>query len=143
MGGIWSSGKTELIEVKKKSKSKDYQEILEYTLLPCYEIDDIFQQDGASIHRSKDTKEWLNRKGIKTENWPSKSPDMSPIENLWAWIAKRVYGNKPRYETIEELKKAIWKAWDDIPYDLLKKLINSMKDRLLDVVAVGGNSIKY
>ena len=35
---------------------------------------------------------------------------MSPIENLWAWLAKKVYGNKTRYNTIEELKDAIWKA---------------------------------
>ena len=68
---------------------------------------------------------------------------MSPIENLWAWLAKKVYGNKPRYNTIEELKDAIWKAWDQIPNELLKKLINSMKDRLVKVIQNGGNSIKY
>ena len=109
---IWSTRKSELKEVKKKSNSKDYQEILEDALLPCYENGDIFQQDGASIHQSKKTKSWLELKRIIIEPWPAKSPDMSPIENLWAWLAKKVYGNKPRYNTIEELKDAIWKAWD-------------------------------
>ncbi len=44
----------------------------------------LFQQDNASIHCSKSTKEWLRVNGIKFMVWPSRSHCLNPIEKLWA-----------------------------------------------------------
>ena len=142
-GAISKQGVSKLVEVKPKTKALDYIQILEEGLIPIYGDDDIFQQDGAKCHTAKITKEFFEDNLIEVPTWPSKSPDLSPIENIWGWMSRNVYSEKPAYKDVESLKKAIWKAWDEIPDDLIDKLIDSMPKRLKLVIVNGGNTINY
>lgn len=54
----------------------------------------IFQQDGASIHRSNKARNTINAWGIKLLDWPPNSPDVSPIENAWAIVAEEMRKKK-------------------------------------------------
>ena len=49
----------------------------------------IFMQDGASGHRSKLVSDFL-KKNIKTLDWLCNSPDLNPVENLWAMLKDKV-----------------------------------------------------
>lgn len=73
----------------------------------------VWQQDNAPSHRSKFTTSFLNTKVREYLPWPAKSPDLSPIEQVWAYIKKRLAGRK--FTSKEELFKAISQEWNLIP----------------------------
>ena len=98
-------------------------------------------QDGASAHRSKATLEYLNLYCKLLDNWPPDSPDLNPIENLWAIIKKRIEDMNP--QIIQELKELIITVWDSIEIELIHNLIDSMPNRLQAVVTNHGGRTGY
>jgi len=142
-GGISKNGVTALMEVPKKCNSKKYCDLLEEGLIPYYDYDDIFQQDGASCHKSKETMKFLEDSEIQTVSWPAKSPDLSPIENVWGWMVKDLYFGKPAFKNALELKEAVFDCWDRIPDELIETLIDSMPNRMKNVIEMKGKTINY
>lgn len=86
--------------------------------------DIVFQQDNASIHTAGHTRQFLRERNIPLLDWPACSPDLNPIENLWGWLARRVYSNGKQFANVNDLKSAIRVAWGQIPIDYLKTPIN-------------------
>jgi predicted transcriptional regulator len=92
----------------------------------------IFMHDGASVHRS--SKDYLERKGIEfIEDWPANSPDLNPIENVWAVLDKYIAEKHP--QTHEELKRATIEAWADFPTDKLNNFVMSFLKKCTKVAS--------
>ena len=73
----------------------------------------VFQHDNDPKHMTKATKEWLKKKHIKVLKWPSQSPDINPIKNLWRELKLQVAKQEPR--SLKDLERICKEEWTKIP----------------------------
>ncbi len=79
----------------------------------------VFQHDDDPKHTTKATKERLKKKYIKVLEWPSQSPDLNPIENLWRELKVRV----AKRQTQNYLERICKEEWDKIPPEMCANLV--------------------
>ena len=64
------------------------------------------------------------RENINVLDWPALSPDLNPVENVWALMVRNIYKNGTQYEDKVSLKAAITKECEDVPIETLEKYSN-------------------
>lgn len=139
-----------------------YIDILENTFLSFVDAlradgitDILFQQDNARPHVSKKTTEFLENAarehGFSIIKWPPNSPDMSPIEHLWACLKLELHRRYPDTKYLQgspdtvrrTLCERLMEIWWDIGEEILNSLIDSMPRRVHALIAAGGWYTEY
>lgn len=150
MGGFCHKGKTKLIRVEGRMDSTMCRSLVRYKLLPCFEDlyngrKFILQHDNATNFKKGVMRPYLQqlerRKKLIVLDWPSQSPDLNPIENLWKQVDDLGKDRAPA--TRDELFDAISSAWDSIPKHQLRTLIRSMPARCREVIVRKGEMTHY
>jgi Transposase/DDE superfamily endonuclease len=111
----------------------------------------IFMQDNAPCHRATEVLDFLAENNIPVMEWPPQSPDLNPIENLWAEFKAAFHKrfmemfNHPsksleaRYRYGELLQE----VWYSQGQALIDALIESMPKRVQAVIEARGGWTKY
>ena len=157
--GIWKGGRTDLVVMERDYKppqkggysSWSYQRALEKGLLPVYDGTRHFQQDNAKVHTSASSAEWLLNHTIEVlDNWPAHSPDLNPIEHMWALLKRRmkqlypdIWLLKKNQVDVAEFTRCLQACWWAISQDEIDRLIDSMPRRLAAVKKARGWYTKY
>jgi hypothetical protein len=103
----------------------------------------LFMDDNAPIHRAAVVNEWMENYGISRLMWPPYSPDISPIENLWAYLKRHLLELRPQPTNMEDLLEKCHTIWNNIPKNIVHGLYNSMPTRIRMCLKNKGYPINY
>jgi hypothetical protein len=158
-GGIWKGGRTDLIVMERDYQppqkggysSWSYQQALQKGLLPIYNGTRYFQQDNAKVHTSISSTTWLLNSAVEVlDGWPAHSPDLNPIEHMWALLKRKMKQDYPdiwllkkNQLDIAEFTRCLRACWWSIDQAQVDRLIDSMPKRLAAVKKAKGWYTKY
>uniref|UniRef100_A0A914EBS3 Transposase n=1 Tax=Acrobeloides nanus TaxID=290746 RepID=A0A914EBS3_9BILA len=98
------------------------------------------QDYTAPAHKANENQDFLRDRCpdfITRDEWPPSSPDLNPLDyTVWSILEEKAYA-KP-HPTVESLKRALMKAWDEISVETLKKIMDDFPKRLKACVEADG-----
>ncbi|GFS80314.1 transposable element Tcb1 transposase [Trichonephila clavipes] len=89
----------------------------------------------------------LNSQHYISENqllpWPARSPDLSPIENMWSMVAQRLTHITPPAATPDQLWQRVEAAWSAVTQEYIQSLFESMPRRVAAEISNNGGYSGY
>jgi transposase len=142
-GGIGMDGfKTPIIMCPQQVNRESYVSMLVDNQIPDllgahYGDNYLFQQDNASPHKA--ARDILSTK-LRLLNWrPAKSPDLSPIETIWALVKQKLRGKM--FTSRDDLFVGIECVWNSISADTIINFAQSFYLRLKVCVKYQGECL--
>lgn len=137
--------RTNLVNIHGNLTAERYRDnILQPHLMPVINRQrELFQQDNARPHTARVTRDFLHNNNVNVLPWPSKSPDLNPIEHLWDELDKRVRRRQNQPQTLVQLRNVLQQEWRRIQQRTIKTLIESMSRRCRTVIAARGGHNRY
>lgn len=149
--GIWgcfsASGVGLNMMYSNRMNQHAYLDVLENRLIPSRDLlvhdhnDWYYQHDNAPCHKAGSITKWLNENSISVISWPARSPDLNPIENIWAIIDRKLANHT--ISNLRELEQLVDKYWNEVGVELCVKLIESMPARIKACLKSKGGYFKY
>jgi len=142
-GGISARGATSLHIYKDTLNASRYEDILEEhipEMQALYPEGFLFQQDNLPAHRAID--DWIESQNLEQVTFPSYSPDLSPIENIWFSLKDSVRQDAPRNEA--ELIRSLQNNWQALTTPAnLEPYFNTLVHRYDECVQMEGERLPY
>jgi transposase len=103
----------------------------------------IFMHENAPIHKAKLVSDFLAENSILALEWPAQSPDINPIENMWAVLKARRARKKSTPTSKKCLIDEMTDLWSETSESFRHNLSNSLPKRLLEIIKNKGKQISY
>jgi len=135
-----------LVALEGTMNSQNYVELLRDYVVPELNAAGrhmVFMQDNAPCHKARNVMDYFAENNIETLNWPPQSPDMNPIENLWAIIKAKRQKKYGVPNTKQDLIDQIFDIWSNIDPKIVENLANSANFRISEVLKLKGKVSKY
>lgn len=104
----------------------------------------LYQQDNARPHVSLETQNYFREKNIDVMKFPSLSPDLNPMENVWMEVSRILYSNMKYFSDRKSLEEDILRTFrimEDERSLILSKLANDVGERAIKVLEAKGGII--
>src|SRR6266436_4613119 len=130
-GCMTSHGFGQLHCIEGTINSMKYMETIKDSFLPSLRdhhlspSNIILQQDNAGAHRSHMTSKFLTSLVIQTLPWPTNSPDMNIIENVWHILKGRMKNRTPQPATKDQMWQILKEEWAKLGADYCESLYRS------------------
>jgi transposase len=138
-GAFWTTNRAALHVIRGRVNTESYINIVQETLHPhMQEIRGFdFVHDKATWAHTRRFHQWATEHQLTCrDDYPSRSPDLNPIETLWARVNAIVQKTNPRDTT--QLQEAVTNAWMGLPVTELSNLITHQNSVIEDVIGSEG-----
>jgi hypothetical protein len=150
-GCFWTGGLGPIVTMKGGVDQDVYVNCLSNHFLPWlqnlsleHSKGFIFQEDGTSCHTGKYATWYKQRCQIQGfDFWPPQSPDLNPIEHVWAYLERRIGNRRHQLKNVDQLETCICDEWYAIPQSFLESLVDSMTSRCRAVIEADCGNTKY
>ena len=132
-GAVHYAGKTSLIVIRQIPNAQRYCDgILRPVVAPFMRRNNryIFQQDHTRPHIAPLSSNVLLAKNVNTFPWPSRSPDLAPIEHIWDMLNRQIRENHHPFNSLQELENALIIEWNAIQQYKIQNLIRGCRDTI-------------
>ncbi|GFW01972.1 transposable element Tcb1 transposase [Trichonephila clavipes] len=99
--------------------------------------------DNARLHVARIVQRFFVNHQIELLPLPARSPDLSPIENMWSMVAQRLTQITPPAATPDQLWQRVEAAWSAVPKEHIQSLFESMLRRVAAVISNNGGFSGY
>lgn len=146
--GITMHAKTELVFLDATVTAESYANLLQTRLLPfidasCGGVGNcVLQDDNAPPHRAAAVAHLKELLHLRTLRWPSRSPDMNPIEHVWDYLKRSIRRDNPP-QNVAQLRESLSTAWQQLPQDFLRRLVLGMPRRVSALLHSRGCYTRY
>ena len=132
VGGICAGGVVPLLFPESTVTGESFSRMLDQMLAAVHSFNEDIKyvvMDNTRIHGVPAVEEVLQNHRMVRLDLPTYSPDLNPIEHMWAWIKTNVNKANPntQYQSITELDKAAQGFWAAMnPTGVLQKYAETL-----------------